>query len=238
MILVISILAIFLGIFVQTIMGFAAGLIAAPILLTVLEIKEATAVLSIFLLLFSASQIAKNWRDINKNIIKDLALSIIIGMILGVYLLKYGNPIFLKKSLGVFIILYTTYSFLKNKKIKIISKLSTLFGFLGGLSSGLYSSGGAFLMPYINNRLTKPKNIRATAIGAFAITNFLRIPLIIQNGILTYNIFIQSLIILPFFLLALYSGRKFYNKIGDRVGTFQKILLMLLFLSGLSLILR
>ena len=236
--LIISIFAIFIGIFVQTVVGFAAGLITMPILLTVFSIQEATAIMSVFLLIFSAIQLKKDWRDVNKKVIKELIFSIFIGMILGVYLLKHGNPIFLKKSFGVFILCYVMYSFYKKKKIKIINNLGSLFGFLGGFASGLFNSGGAFLMPYINNKLTKPKNIRATAIAAFAITNFMRVPLIIQNGILTYDIFRQTLVIFPFFLLALYSGRKFYNRVGDKRETFQNILLLLLFLSGLSLILR
>ena len=47
-ILAISSLAIFLGFFVQTITGFAAGLVAAPILLIIFDLPETIALLSIF----------------------------------------------------------------------------------------------------------------------------------------------------------------------------------------------
>ena len=235
-ILAISSLAIFLGFFVQTITGFAAGLVAAPILLIIFDLPETIALLSIFFLIFSAIQLPKEWKNINKPIIKEIFLSILVGLILGIFLLKHADVIVLKKSFGFFIILYVIYSFFKDKKIKILKKLGILFGFLGGFTSGVYSGGGIFFVPYINNKLDNTKNIRATIIGALAIGNFLRVPLIIQNGILTYDIFLKSIFIMPFFLASLYLGQKFYKKLEKNKQAFQRVLLLLLFLSGLSLI--
>lgn len=236
--LIIPILAIFIGTFILALTGFAAGLIGTPILLIVYDLKQAAALLSIFLLTFSAIEIRKCWQDIDFGTVKQLAIGSVVGIILGVYLLKYGDPILLKKSFGIYLVGYVLYSLKSKKKLKIMHKLGHLFGFLGGLASGLYNGGGAFTASYVNNKLDNTRNIRATLIGALAIVNFLRVPLVIQNKILTLDIFKQALITFPFFFLALFLGRKFFHKIEDKKDTFQKIILVLLFLSGLSLIIR
>jgi uncharacterized protein len=223
-----------LGFYAQTIVGFAASLVAFPIILNILEIQEAVALMSIFFFIFSIILIYKNWNLINKKTIIKMLIGIIIGLLLGIWLLKFGNPVILKKILGAFILIFIGYSYLKKKRIKLFKKLGFLFGFIGGLFSGLFSTGGSPFIAYIYNELKDPDIIRATIIGTLGITNFLRVPILIYSGILTYNIFITALYIIPFFLLALFLGNKTYEKISKT--TFKHVLMIFLALSAVSLI--
>ena len=229
-------LGIFLGFFVQTIAGFAAGLIALPILCIVLPLPEASAFISVFFFIFSALMIYKSWDHIDKKIIFEMLPGIILGLILGVYVLKAGDPVILKKILGIFIILYVIYTRLKKVEIRLFKKLGLLFGLMGGFASGVFSSGGQFLIVYINNKINAPRLIRATIIGSLAISNFLRVPLLAINGLLTLDIFIKTMFVMPFFIFTLYLSYRFYKKINE--NTLKNIIIMFLLLSGIFLTIR
>jgi len=233
--ILILIFAVSFGFFVQTIVGFASNLVALPILLFVLPFQEAIALMSIYLFIFSAVTIYKYWEDIDKKIVIELAIGSLIGLALGIYLLKFGNPIVIKKGFGVFLIAYVIYQYVKKPSVPSrLPALGLLFGFAGGIISGLYNSGGSALVIYINNKLKNGKIIRATLIGSLGIVNFVRIPILISSKILTWEIFTKSLFILPFFFLSLYLGHKTHAKIPEAL--FKHILMILLAMSGISLI--
>ncbi|MFC1615880.1 sulfite exporter TauE/SafE family protein [Patescibacteria group bacterium] len=234
-ILIISI-AIFIGFSVQTTAGFAATLASAPILLLIMPLPEAMAVLSILLLIFSIILVPQVWKKINKKICLEMALIGLIGLYFGTVLLKYGNPLFLKKAFGLFVLIYVIYSFLHKEKIKWINKVKIPFAALGGLFSGLFSSGGPFFIIYINNLIKDHKKIRATIIGIFGIINFARVPLLVQNKILTWELFIKSLYAIPALLLGCLVGHYIFKKMPQK--TFKTTILVLLFISGISLIIK
>ncbi len=226
--------AIFLGYFVQTIVGFAASLIAFPILLHIYSIQEASAIMAILYVLFSAVLVIKNWKDIDKKIVIEVLPGLIVGMILGVYLLKFGSPTILKKALGLFIISFVVYNFIKNKEIIIFKKAGLLVGLLSGIFGGLFSAGGPPLAAYIHNRNSKKEIIRATVIGCLGIINFARIPLFFYSDLFNASLLKAAIISIPSFCLALWLGHILYNRINENI--FRNIFLTILFLTGISLI--
>ncbi len=67
-------IGIFVGFYVQTVIGFAGSLMALPILLLAMDLPNAIAYISIFYLFSSAFLIKKEWQHIDKNMILKLAL--------------------------------------------------------------------------------------------------------------------------------------------------------------------
>ncbi len=232
----ILIIAVSIAFYVQTIAGFAGNLVAIPILLLVLSFQESIALMSIFLLLFSTITIYKYWRQIDKKIVLELGIGSAIGLILGVYLLKFGNPLLVKKGFGIFILAYIINRYIKKKKVKAFEKLGLLFGFVGGIISGLYNSGGPALITYITNKLDRGAIIRATLIGSLGIVNFIRVPALIVSGILTADIFFKSVIVLPFFFLSIYLGHKSYKKIPEK--RLEHFIIALLAISAIFIIIE
>jgi len=232
--IIILVIGVGLGFYVQSVIGFAASLVALPIILNVLSIQESVALMSFFFFLFSISLIYKNWKAINKKVVLEMSIGIVVGLILGIFILKYGSPVVLKKALGIFMLLFVGYHYTKNKRIKLFNKLGILFGFAGGLFSGLFSTGGPMYVTYIFNKLNDSDVVRATIIGTLGITDIVRLPILMYSGILTYNILILSLYLLPFFLMAIFLGHKTYHKINE--NTFKNAVMILLALSGISLI--
>jgi uncharacterized membrane protein YfcA len=150
-------LGICLGFFVQTVSGFGAPLIALPILLFFLDLPAAVALMSVFFIAFSLIMVTPCWKDVNKKILLDLIKSSIIGLIIGVYLLKYSDPFVLKKILGVLIILYVAYYLLVKKELKLFKGAEWLFGFFGGIVTGLYTASGQIFIIYLFDKLKTPK---------------------------------------------------------------------------------
>jgi hypothetical protein len=232
--LIIACLGIGVGFYIQTVAGFAAGLFAVPVLLSVFPMQEAIALLSVFLLIFSIILVKQNWKKIDKKMVLELSAGIVIGLAGGIWILRTGNPVFLKRLLGVFTILFVIYNLFNLKKIRIPGKLGVLFGLAGGMFSGMFSAGGPTYVMYVYNNIDSASVFRATLIGILAITNTLRVPMLVASDLLNTQTLLHALYILPVFTLALMLGKRTYHKINE--GKFKNLLMILLGISGISLI--
>lgn len=236
MMLLLLTFGIFIGFFVQTITGFAGALIALPFLLLVMPLSDAIAYLSIFYFISTPIYVYKEWKYIDKPLLKKIALSSFIGLIVGIVVLTYGKPMILKKALGIFIILFVLNSLRTKKEIQILSKMKFILGFLGGFFSGVFSTGGPLYVVLVNNETSDVKTLRATMFGILGLVTIMRIPVLAFEGILTLNQLYNAFYVLPFFILALVLGKKVYLKLNDVL--LKKIMLGMLFISGITLLLK
>lgn len=227
-------LRIFTGFFIQTLIGFAGALIALPILLLVLGLQDAIAYISIFYFFSSVYLIAQEWKYINRKIILKLAIATILGVGLGIWVLAHGKPLFLKKALGVFILLYVSYTIYAKDKVFKQPKLTFLFGLAGGFFSGLFSTGGPLYVIIVKDSSITMQSFRATMFGILGLITAVRIPTLYSAGILNVEQLGYSLYIMPFFILAIYLGKKAYTKLNEVI--LKQGVLVLLFLSGVMLV--
>lgn len=234
--LIITALGIFLGFFIHTMIGFAGALIALPILLTVMNLPDAIATISIFYLLSSLYLVYKEWYNIDKSILQRLLLISILGIGIGVYVLTFSKPVFLKKFLGIFVFVYVIHSYFKKTKNVKNPKLTLPLGLLGGFFSGLFSTGGPLYVMSVRSSASNIKTFRATMIGVLGMISVIRVPILTISGVLTKAHIIHSIVIIPFFILAQFLGKKAYGKLSETM--FRNILLLLLTLSSIVLIFR
>ncbi|WP_347921785.1 sulfite exporter TauE/SafE family protein [Pontimicrobium sp. SW4] len=226
-------LGVFLGFFIQTIIGFAGALVALPILLLVIGLPDAIAYISIFYLCSSIYLISKEWENIDRKIIIRLAIASIFGIALGIWVLSHGKPLYLKKGLGIFILIYVVYTMYSNMKICNQSKFEFIFGFFGGFFSGLFSVGGPLYVIIVKNTAIDIKTFRATMLGIIGFVTLVRVPILCLEGILNFNHLYYSLYIFPFFILAVYLGKRMYLKLNESI--LRKGVILLLLLSGFVL---
>ncbi len=234
--LIVIIIGIFFGFFVQSVIGFAGALIAMPILLLVIGLTDAVTYVTIFYCFSSAYLVAKEWKNIDKKIVLSIILSSLVGVAIGTWVLTFGNPKFLKKALGVFILLYVTYTYFDKKEKRNWSKLEFLFGFLGGFSATLFSIGGPMYVIIVKNITPNVKIFRATMFGVLGVVTYMRIPALVIGGLLNSTHLYYSLFIFPFFVFSIYLGKKMYTVLNE--ATLKKGLLVLLIISGFMLILK
>ena len=227
-------LGIFVGFYVQTVIGFAGSLMALPILLLVMDLPNSIAYISIFYLFSSAFLIKKEWQYIDKKMILKLALTSVIGVILGIVVLTFLKPLLLKKALGVFILLYVAYVSYGKRKIKLNRGGVVIFGVTAGFFSGVFSTGGPLYVICIENSVKDVKVFRATMIGVLGLVTITRVPALAVSGILNWSHIQLSLLVFPVFLFAQFLGKRTFNKINENV--FKKLLLVLLSISGIILL--
>lgn len=227
-------IAIFFGFLVQTLVGFAGSLVALPILLISLKLPDAIAYVSIFYLVSSTFLVKKEWRNIDKDVILKLTFASVIGVILGIVVLTYSKPAVLQKALGVFILLYILYTLKGKKQVTTNKAINWTFGALGGFFSGVFSTGGPLYVISVRNTVHEIKAFRATMIGVLALVTIVRVPALAVSGALTFEHLKISLLILPVFFLAQYLGTFLFSRINEVL--FKKLLLALLFFSGIGLI--
>ena len=227
-------IAIFCGFFVQTVVGFAGSLISLPILLIGLKLPDAIAYISIFYLFSSIFLVSKEWKNIDKSVIGKLGIASAVGVVAGIVVLTYSQPVVLKKALGIFILLYVIYVLTGKTNLKLGNKGNMMFGALGGFFAGVFSTGGPLYVIAVKNTVEEVKVFRATMIGVLALVTTVRLPSLAIGGVLNVTHLKMSLIIFPVFILAQFLGNHMFLKINENL--FKKVLLGLLCLSGGALI--
>ncbi|CAM1345392.1 sulfite exporter TauE/SafE family protein [Tenacibaculum amylolyticum] len=232
----ILVIGVFLGFFIQTIIGFAGALVALPILLLTMSLQDAISYLALFYLYSSIILISKEWKNINKTIIIRLIIATVFGVSLGIWVLQYGKPLILKKILGIFILLYVLYTTFMKDKLTANPKLEFVFGLAGGFFSGLFSTGGPLYVMVVRNSVVDMKVFRATMFGVLGLITLTRVPILYVQGILKFTHFYYSVLLIPAFLLSIYFGKKMYSRLNE--NTLKRIVLSLLFISGVMLTIK
>lgn len=232
----ILVIGIFLGFFIQTVIGFAGALVALPILLLIMSLQDAIAYLALFYLYSSVILISKEWKNINKTIITRLIIATVFGVSLGIWVLQYGKPLVLKKILGIFILVYVLYTIFMKDKLTANPKLEFVFGLAGGFFSGLFSTGGPLYVMVVRNSVIDMKVFRATMFGVLGLITLTRVPILYVQGILNFTHFYYSILLIPAFLLSIYFGKKMYSRLNE--NTLRRIVLSLLFVSGIMLTIK
>lgn len=229
-------IALLLGYLVQTIAGFAAGLVSLPLMVSVLPIASAVGIISVFNFIFSGIQLHRNRRLIDLSIYRDLAPATIVGIFIGALLLSYGDPYLLKKLLGIFIIAYLVYRWKQPERITITPLRSIMLGLIGGFFAGLFSSGAPPFVLYMMNRFSEPEKFRANVIGILAIANFVRFFVLLFTGVINLSLTSYVLWGTPIFIISLLLGERIFQNLRGK--TFMRLVLTFLALSAVLLLVK
>jgi uncharacterized protein len=229
-------LAAFAGGFVSGLSGFAMGLVVSGVWLHIITpIQTATLIAGYGLLtqgygifnLRHALDVRKTWA---------LALGTVIGIPIGVGILAYLNPAWLRFGVGVLLVLYTIYGLTRPvfapMKIGVASDIA--IGISNGLLGGLTGLGG--VISTISCQLRGwPKDLQR---AVFQPVLFVAFVVISISQAVAGSITLDTLALyglgVPFMVAGLWSGFMLFGKIDDE--TFRKTVLVLLLLAGLSLI--
>ena len=232
--LLIIFFGIFLGFLMQTVAGFSGSIVSLPILFTVLEVKQAVGLMAILLFFFSAILIYQNRKLIDKKFYLEAVIFTLPGVLLGIYLISFGSPDFLKKALGIFMIAYVIISIFEKNKFDFIKNLGIPVSLFAGIFSGMFAVGGGLFIMYLRTRIKHAPKLRATMLAILGTNNIVRLPILTYTGVVTWDSLHYALISLPVLSIAIFLGSKVFKKIDD--STFNKIILGLLFAGGVSLL--
>lgn len=232
------IIAVILAYIVKGICGFANTLVFGSILSYT---RNTINITPVDLLIGSPSNMIIVWKErhhLSAKVIVPLSLLVIIGVIPGALFLKVGDVGLIKVIFGFMVIIIGLETLLRErqKTKKEASKLSlTVVGILSGISCGLFGVG-ALLVAYISRTTENQNQFRGNICAVFLVENLVRFYIYISTGILTFELFKETLILYPFMIIGLFIGIILSRKLSEIIV--RKIVIILLMISGVTLIIN
>ena len=228
---------------IQGITGFAGTILAMPPSLMLVGYPVAKPVLNVLGLLSGVYVFAGNRRHVNWQELKKIVLIMAAGILGGILIkgLFEGKEQLLYKLLGLFVIFLAVQGLYHcfrttDKPPKPASKYSTLILPVPGVVHGIFVSGGPLLIGYLTKKITDKTAFRATISTVWVFLNSLILFDDIRSGLWTLDLLKIQLISIPFLLAGMFLGGKLYAKMSQQL--FMKITYVLLFLSGVSLLVK
>lgn len=168
------------------------------------------------------------------KVVLPLAALTAIGVIPGAFFLKAGNPQLVKMLFGIAITVVGLESFFADRlKWKSSRIMMVIIGLTAGVMCGMYGIG-ALLAAYVSRITDSPSEFRANISIVFLLDNIFRTTLYAVTGIFTAEILMMILKLTPFMVAGLGIGTVLTGKINPAIV--KKIIMVLLLLSGISLI--
>jgi hypothetical protein len=224
--------------FIRGLSGFGSGLIAVPLLAHFLPLTFVVPLILVtdftasILLGLHVRQHAR-WDEIWPLIPFGF-----LGVIAGTFLLVNLPRTPLLITLGALILVFGLRSVLNLHGSRSISRLwAAPAGLIGGTVSGLFGTGGPPYVIYLNHRIHKPAELRATFTGLFFLEGLWRIATFAIAGLLLdLSLFATTLAALPLVALGLWTGNRVH--VGLTPAQMQRLIGALLLVSGTSLLWR
>ena len=220
--------------------GFGSGMFAISIL--ALLYGKLELFVPFFILLCLPTELIITIKDhklINFKKIRIFLITIIPFLFIGSLLLRQAENLIVLIILGILILTLAIYHLFLENRFKFKLKHSIwipFFGSISGILGGLFGMAGPPLIFYFKNSKLTKRYFRVALLSIFIFMTFFRLLFYTGLNLLTKQIFMSSIIILPFSLLGLVIGYKLHTIVSEHI--FKKITSIALFISGFLIILK
>jgi uncharacterized membrane protein YfcA len=230
--------AVFAGAFVSGLAGFAFSAVAGAILLRIFQPLEAVPLM----MACSIGVQAANLWALRHSIQWQGSLLLIVGGALGipiaVHLLQNTDTHVLRTGFGVIVALYAGYMLFRPTLTSFSGaasrRLTALVGFGGGLIGGLTAMPGAIPTIWCDMRGMPKSEQRGLVQPFIAAMQVFAIALLVGHQDLSSKVFVDLAISLPALFAGSALGVIAFHRVNETV--FRKTVLVLLLISGISLI--
>ena len=218
--------------------GFGSALVTIPLLVHFLPLT--TVVPMIVVTDFTATLITglRFRGDVDISELKTVVPTMMVGILIGVALLRRVPANALIGILGFAVAAYGIYRLHQPFTLRTISRRwGIAAGLAGGLAGGLFGVGGPIYVTYMSGRTDDFSRMRATLSAIFTASTGFRLMVFVATGlILTPQVWWAVLLMLPFMYIGLTLGHRLHGRLSGRpLSLFVSLLLIA---SGLSLLIR
>jgi uncharacterized protein len=228
-------LIVFFAIFVQAASGFGLALISMPLLVGLVGIGTATPLVALIGITAEVFLLRRYWQALNFAAVKRLSLASVIGIPLGVYVLREGDGRLITTILGFIITGYALYALLAPKLPQLRQPAWAYgFGFLGGVLSGAYNTSGPPVIIYGTCRRWEPAAFKGNLQAYFLLNSVFTLTAHTISGNFTAVVWQNYLWAVPGVALGLVMGKWIDGRLNP--SQFRKGILVLLVLLGIRLI--
>lgn len=228
-------LSAFIAEVIGTMAGFGSSTIFLPLALLFVDFQTALVLVAFLHIFGNLGRISFFRHGLDRNLIIKFGIPSVALAIIGALLVSYIPQDTLKGLLGIFLIIYATYSLLKESFSVHPSTVNAIIG--GGLSgflAGLIGTGGALRGAFLTGfKLPKEKYIATAAAIALAV-DITRIPVYLSQGFLDtkYYWYLPVLFILA--LSGSFTGKQIVKHFPYKM--FRMIVLIAILLAGIKFI--
>ena len=229
-------IAAFIGGFASGLAGFAMGFVVSGIWLHVITPVQTTALIVGYGLWTQGYGVWKLRRSLSWRSVAPFIIGGTIGVPIGTMLLIYIDAAYLRSGVGLLLVVYSIYGLAKPELKPVPAGVAADggIGFLNGLLCGLTGLPGFIITIWcqlrgwtkdVQRAVFQPVMLAAIVVTAISLS---------VSGAVTADTVKLYFLGLPALLAGLWLGFKLYGKL-DEAG-FRKLILLLLFFSGLALI--
>ena len=235
----IAIIIAFLGFMIGLAKGGFGGLgaLLTPILALVLPVASAVGVLLPMLMVGDMFAISMYWKEWDLDLVKRMLPAGIIGALAGTFLLSSISMNGLRIVLGIFVLLVVAYRFVSDRIESIRYEPRTwhtpVAGFLAGVASGMFNSGGPAFNSYLLLQKLKARPFIATTAIYFALLNLIKVPGFLYTGVLDLPLLFSLWWVFPFIPVGIWVARRTLTHLSP--SAFEGIIVVLLVFSSLWL---
>jgi uncharacterized membrane protein YfcA len=206
---------LFLATLIRSSFGFGEALVAVPLLALLIPVKTAAPIAVMASITVAFIVVVQDWHKVYARSAARLVLPTIVGVPLGLMLVRAGAEPVVKGLLAGVIIIFSGYSLFDGKRRELKDdKFAWLFGFAAGVLGGAYGMNGPPLVIYGSLRKWSPQHFRATLQGYFLPASLAGMWGYWLAGLWTPAVSRFYLLSLPLVVLATFIGRTINRRIG------------------------
>lgn len=230
-----------LGTYVQTVTGFALGMIVlgCVVQFELASITFTSVIISLLMLANGPIALRGNLQHLDSKALLWSLLGLFPALIFGVFLLNYLSEDFtriLQWVLGLTIICGGLFILLKPEPLAQRSSNPSfaVAGAAAGIFGGLFSIAGPPLVYQFYRQPLRLQQIRLALLAIFLVMNIVRLLVLALQGKLDLDMFWVALFSLPVVTLFTLIGKRFPPPFSD--STMRRLAFTLLILIGISLV--
>jgi uncharacterized protein len=235
--LVIFLIATFAGALVAGLSGFAFGLVAASIWLFILTPLQTATLIVAFGLIAQGYSVWKLRHALDWSKLWPFLAGAAVGVPIGISILGWASPAYVKAGIGVFLILYSLYALFRPSLGPVTkggAAADAGVGFANGVLGGITGLAGILVTIWSGLR-GWPKDQQRTIFQPVAVAIFAMSAVWFgAKGAVSADTIRLFLFGLPVLLAGTWLGMKLYGRLDETA--FRKVVLVLLLASGAALI--
>lgn len=206
---------LFVASLIRSALGFGEALVAVPLLALVIPVEVAAPVAVLVSITVALLVVLQDWRHVHLHSTVRLVLPTMLGIPLGLLLLRNTAEPVVKGILAAVILAFSGHALLSRSRGELKDdRFAWLFGFWAGVLGGAYGMNGPPLAIYGTLRRWSPQQFRATLQGYFLPASLAGMCGYGAAGLWTPSVNRLYLISLPFIVLATLLGRAIHRRLG------------------------
>ncbi|PID00436.1 MULTISPECIES: sulfite exporter TauE/SafE family protein [unclassified Sporosarcina] len=241
--IVLVIIAVFIGALSRATFGFGEAVVSMPLLaLLSVDLHTSIALIGLVGLTVALFTVVSEWRHADRPALLRLVIGALAGIPVGIVLVVKLPDTLITIALGIFLILYGSYSFGKSllQHTFATERLKAKFwswpvGFVSGVLGSAYNTHGVPVVVYGTLRRWEPKRFRGTLQAHFLITGTFIVAGQALGGLWSKDVFILYGYSFPTVILATWLGISIQRRMPNE-KFIRYVFLLLAFLGAILLL--